>query len=127
MVALEEEKRMPLTRGEGPVGLILAPSRELASQTYDIANHFASHISASGTADLRAMLCIGGLDMRQQVDVLNRGVHMCVATPGRLNDMLNKKRFNLDLCKYICLDEADRLIGEQNFEEEVRGRHPRHR
>ena len=66
------------------------------------------------------MLTIGGLDMRQQLDVLNRGVHMCIATPGRLNDMLNKNRFNLDLCKYICLDEADRLIGEQNFEEEVR-------
>jgi len=58
--------------------------------------------------------------MRQQLDALNRGVHMAVATPGRFNDMLNKKRFNLELCKYICLDEADRLIGEQNFEEEVR-------
>lgn len=34
-----------------------------------------------------------------------------VATPGRLNDMLNKKRINLELCKYLCLDEADRLIG----------------
>ncbi|KAL1529301.1 hypothetical protein AB1Y20_000255 [Prymnesium parvum] len=120
MLALDEEKRMPLRRGEGPIGLILCPSRELARQTYDVANHFASHISASGTADLRAMLCIGGLDMREQLSVLNRGVHMAVATPGRLNDMLNKKRFNLNLCKYICLDEADRLIGEQNFEEEVR-------
>ena len=34
--------------------------------------------------------------------------------------MLNKKRFSLDLCKYLCLDEADRMIGEPNFEEEVR-------
>ena len=50
------------------------------------------------------------------------GFHFCVATPGRMNDMLTKKRFNLDLCKYLCLDEADRLIGEANFEEEVRWR-----
>ena len=34
--------------------------------------------------------------------------------------MLTKKRFTLELCKYLCLDEADRLIGDQNFEEEVR-------
>ena len=45
---------------------------------------------------------------------------MVVATPGRLNDMLTKKRFSLELCRYLCLDEADRLIGDQNFEEEVR-------
>ena len=45
---------------------------------------------------------------------------MCVATPGRLNDMLTKKCISLTLCKYLCLDEADRLIGEPNFEEEVR-------
>ena len=45
---------------------------------------------------------------------------MCVATPGRLNDMLTKKCISLTLCKYLCLDEADRLIGDQNFEEEVR-------
>eukprot|EP00326_Haptolina_ericina_P003414 CAMPEP_0181206348 /NCGR_PEP_ID=MMETSP1096-20121128/20985_1 /TAXON_ID=156174 ORGANISM="Chrysochromulina ericina, Strain CCMP281" /NCGR_SAMPLE_ID=MMETSP1096 /ASSEMBLY_ACC=CAM_ASM_000453 /LENGTH=538 /DNA_ID=CAMNT_0023297237 /DNA_START=42 /DNA_END=1655 /DNA_ORIENTATION=- len=120
MLALEEETRMPLTRGEGPVGLIMCPSRELARQTYDVANHFCAHISASGTASLRAMLAIGGIDMRAQGDALNKGIHMAVATPGRLNDMLNKKRINLELCKYLCLDEADRLIGEQNFEDEVR-------
>ena len=48
---------------------------------------------------------------------------MVVATPGRLNDMLTKKRFTLELCKYLCLDEADRLIGDQNFEEEVMSAH----
>lgn len=51
----------PMLAGEGPIGLVLCPSRELARQTYDVANHFASHISASGTAELRTMLCIGGV------------------------------------------------------------------
>lgn len=83
MLSLEEEQRMPLTRGEGPIGLIVCPSRELARQvrspllslqssvpsvsgcarlpqTYDVVNHFCAHIYASGTASLRAMLAIGG-------------------------------------------------------------------
>lgn len=44
---------------------------------------------------------------------------MVVATPGRLMDLLTKKRFNLDLCTYLCMDEADRMI-DMGFEEDVR-------
>ena len=119
-IALEEERRMPITRGEGPFGLILCPSRELARQTYDVAAHLCTHLAESGTASLRAICTIGGVQMGEQLEVVRQGVHMVVATPGRLNDMLTKKRFTLELCKYLCLDEADRLIGDQNFEEEVR-------
>lgn len=42
-----------------------------------------------------------------------------VATPGRLMDMLDKKMVNLDVCRYLCLDEADRMI-DMGFEEDVR-------
>ena len=42
-----------------------------------------------------------------------------VATPGRLMDMLDKKMVNLDICQYLCLDEADRMI-DMGFEEDVR-------
>jgi ATP-dependent RNA helicase DDX41 len=48
-----------------------------------------------------------------------RGVHIVVATPGRLIDMLDKKIINLHLCRYLCFDEADRMI-DMGFEEEVR-------
>jgi ATP-dependent RNA helicase DDX41 len=58
--------------------------------------------------------------MREQSDTMSNGVHMVVATPGRLQDMLQKKRFTLDMCVYLCLDEADRLI-DLGFEEDVRG------
>ena len=44
---------------------------------------------------------------------------MVIATPGRLMDMLTKKKFNLDICKYLCMDEADRMI-DMGFEEDVR-------
>ena len=56
------------------------------------------------------MLCMGGESMRDQMDVVRRGVHMVVATPGRLKDFLHKKRMNLDICRYICLDEGDRML-----------------
>ena len=48
-----------------------------------------------------------------------RGVHIITATPGRLMDMLDKKMMNLDVCRYLCLDEADRMI-DMGFEEDVR-------
>ena len=66
------------------------------------------------------MLCIGGVDVRAQGDLLKRGVHIVVATPGRLKDLLHKKRMNLDICRYLALDEADRMV-DLGFEEEVRG------
>jgi hypothetical protein len=53
-----------------------------------------------GFPELRTMLCIGGIDLRQQMDVLKRGCHMVVATPGRLKDLLHKKRMKLDICRW---------------------------
>lgn len=47
------------------------------------------------------------------------GVHMMVATPGRLMDLLNKKMVSLDICRYLALDEADRMI-DMGFEEDIR-------
>ncbi|KAI9244360.1 P-loop containing nucleoside triphosphate hydrolase protein [Phascolomyces articulosus] len=119
MLALEAEVRLPLTRGEGPVGMIICPSRELARQTYENLCQMAECLEKDGFPPLRALLCIGGIDMREQGDVLTRGIHMVVATPGRLMDMLTKKKFNLDICKYLCMDEADRMI-DMGFEEDVR-------
>ena len=51
--------------------------------------------------------------------MIRAGMHMVVATPGRLKDMLSKKRMNLDLCRYLCLDEADRMV-DMGFEEDIR-------
>lgn len=57
--------------------------------------------------------------MSEQSTIFSRGFHMVVATPGRLQDMLDKKKFTLDSCKYLCLDEADRMI-DMGFEEDIR-------
>lgn len=119
MLALQEEVRMPLAGGEGPFGLVVCPSRELARQTFDVVEEFTAVLSEKGYPQLRSMLCIGGIDMRSQLEVVKHGVHIVVATPGRLKDMLAKKKMNLDNCKYLTLDEADRLV-DLGFEEDIR-------
>jgi ATP-dependent RNA helicase DDX41 len=120
MLSLEAEARLPLVRGEGPIGLILCPSRELARQTYEQCCAIADTLKAGGKyPEIRCLLAIGGINMGEQADVLNKGVHVAVATPGRLMDLLEKGRLNADNCKYLCMDEADRMI-DMGFEEDVR-------
>ncbi|EPQ58533.1 P-loop containing nucleoside triphosphate hydrolase protein [Gloeophyllum trabeum ATCC 11539] len=120
MFACEEEAKLPLVKGEGPVGVILCPSRELASQTYENILQWTDALSREGKYPrLNTLLCIGGISMSEQSHVLNNGLHIVVATPGRLIDMLEKKRFTFNNCKYLCMDEADRMI-DLGFEDDVR-------
>ncbi|RLN87679.1 hypothetical protein BBJ28_00003662, partial [Nothophytophthora sp. Chile5] len=119
MLALEEEKKMPIIGHEGPFGLIVGPSRELMRQTFDVVKHFTDHLFKAGYPELRSLLCIGGEDKRQQSELISsRGVHIVVATPGRLNHFLKLREMTLRLCKYICLDEGDRML-DLGFDEEV--------
>ncbi|KAJ9474946.1 putative ATP-dependent RNA helicase DBP2 (putative) [Pseudozyma hubeiensis] len=119
MLSAEEERRLPFTRGEGPVGMIVCPSRELARQTYDSIKGIAEALEHGGYPQIGVLLCIGGISMSEQHHTMSKGFHIVVATPGRLQDMLTKKKFTLDCCKYLCLDEADRMI-DMGFEEDVR-------
>lgn len=117
LLTWQMEKALPFMSGEGPAGLILAPSRELARQTFDIATEICNNIAPSSGVRLRTFLAIGGI--RLDLNALRAGVHVMVATPGRLLDMLRKRRINLDSCRYVALDEADRLI-DMGFEEDIR-------
>ncbi|XP_014290780.1 ATP-dependent RNA helicase abstrakt [Halyomorpha halys] len=119
MFCLEQETRMPFIKNEGPYGLIICPSRELAKQTYDIIQHYTSVLQKHGSPQIRSVLAIGGVPVSESLEVISRGVHIMVATPGRLMDMLDKKMVRLDICRYLCMDEADRMI-DMGFEEDVR-------
>ncbi|XVF79197.1 hypothetical protein PTKIN_Ptkin14bG0201000 [Pterospermum kingtungense] len=119
MIALQEEMMMPILPGEGPFGLIICPSRDLADQTYKMVEKLLVPMREHGYPELIPLLCIGGVDMRSQLDVVKKGVHIVVATPGRLKDMLAKKEMNLDNCRYLTLDEADRLM-DLGFEDDIR-------
>lgn len=119
MFCLEQEKRLPFCKSEGPYGLIICPSRELARQTHGIIEYYCKLLEDEGAPQMRCALCIGGMSVKEQMEVVKRGVHMMVATPGRLMDLLNKKMVSLDICRYLALDEADRMI-DMGFEEDIR-------
>jgi ATP-dependent RNA helicase DDX41 len=119
MFALEEEMNNPLRGRDGPVGLILCPSRELARQTYEVVEYYLKALYDAGYPELRSALCIGGESNNAALESANKyGIHCVVATPGRLNDLLNKGKLNMNICKYLVLDEADRML-DLGFDEEV--------
>ncbi|TWT35079.1 ATP-dependent RNA helicase RhlE [Thalassoglobus neptunius] len=87
-----------------PSALILAPTRELAIQIGDSCSKYGRHLR------LRHALIYGGVGQRQQVRSLKRGVHILVATPGRLLDLMNQGHIELDQLEVFVLDEADRMM-----------------
>jgi ATP-dependent RNA helicase DDX41 len=119
MLALDQEMKLPFVKGEGPFAVIMAPSRELARQTYDVIVEFTVALERDGYPKLSTMLCIGGVQLGEMMDTCRNGCHIAVCTPGRLIDMLTKQRLNLDVCRYFCLDEADRMV-DMGFEDDVR-------
>ncbi|KAF7634839.1 hypothetical protein Mgra_00005733 [Meloidogyne graminicola] len=119
MFVLEQEIALRFKRGEGPYGLIIVPSRELAKQIADVIQWICDCLPSSDFPEIRVGLSIGGFPIKDQARLFERGVHIAVATPGRLSDMLNKKILNLQVCRYLVLDEADRML-DMGFEEELR-------
>ncbi|VDQ11024.1 unnamed protein product, partial [Trichobilharzia regenti] len=94
--------------------------RELARQTHEVICGLVDGLVKSGFPHIRCSLCIGGMAVKDQAELVRRsGVHILVATPGRLIDLLQRKMINLEVCRYLVLDEADRMI-DMGFEEEVR-------
>lgn len=75
--------------------------------------------SEKGYLQLCFMFCIGGIDMRLQLEVVKYGVYIVVVMLGWLKDMLVKKKMNFDNCKYFMLDEVDRFV-DLGFEEDIR-------
>ncbi|KAK8379139.1 hypothetical protein O3P69_019169 [Scylla paramamosain] len=96
-----------------PLALVLAPTRELATQIYDESRKF------SYRARVRPCVVYGGADVVAQMRDLARGCHLLVATPGRLADMIDRGKIGLDCCKYLVLDEADRML-DMGFEPQIR-------
>lgn len=102
-----------LEYGDGPIVLILAPTRELAQQIQQVATEFGKSSSVRNT-------CIfGGAPKMPQARDLERGVEIVIATPGRLIDFLERNTTNLRRCTYLVLDEADRML-DMGFEPQIR-------
>ncbi|TGZ60095.1 hypothetical protein CRM22_008741 [Opisthorchis felineus] len=109
------EHQDPLEPGDGPIALLLAPTRELALQIFKEAKKLAQAV------DARVVCVYGGTGISEQIAELKRGAEIIVCTPGRMIDMLaaNGGRVtNLRRCTYIVLDEADRMF-DLGFEPQV--------
>merc|ERR1712226_981875 len=96
-----------------PIALILSPTRELTAQIYSEARKFAY------TSKVRPCVVYGGANPQEQQVELNKGCHVLVATPGRLEDLLKQGKISLNFCRYVVLDEADRML-DMGFEPQIR-------
>ncbi|KAL5045740.1 Pre-mRNA-processing ATP-dependent RNA helicase prp5 [Aspergillus fruticulosus] len=105
----------PLENMEGPIGLIMTPTRELATQIHKDCKPFLKALN------LRAVCAYGGAPIKDQIAELKRGAEIIVCTPGRMIDLLaaNAGRVtNLRRVTYVVLDEADRMF-DMGFEPQV--------
>ncbi|CAI7883216.1 unnamed protein product, partial [Closterium sp. NIES-54] len=105
----------PLQSGDGPIGLILAPTRELVQQIFTDIRRFARPLGLS------CVPVYGGSGVAQQISELKRGAEVVVCTPGRMIDILatsNGRITNLKRVTYLVLDEADRMF-DMGFEPQI--------
>lgn len=96
-----------------PQAVILCPTRELCLQIADDLNDYSKYIDK-----LKVLPVYGGSSIESQIKALKRGVHVVVATPGRLIDLLNRKTVDLQQVKNVVLDEADEMLN-MGFSESI--------
>lgn len=84
--------------------LVLAPTRELACQILDETQKFGR------PNGIRSICCYGGSPKYPQIAALERGVECVIATPGRINDLIEMKKADLSGVRFVVLDEADRMV-----------------
>lgn len=98
--------------GDGPYGLIIVPTRELANQIEVEAKKFLIPLG------FKCLAIVGGHSIAEQSFHLRNGAEIIIATPGRLRDCIDQHIIVLNQCKYVVLDEADRMI-DMNFEDDL--------
>ncbi|CAD2099994.1 ATP-dependent RNA helicase DDX5, putative [Plasmodium vinckei brucechwatti] len=102
-----------LKHGDGPIVLVLAPTRELAEQIRQ------ECIKFSVESKVRNTCAYGGVPKGGQIYALRQGVHILIACPGRLIDLLEQNATNLRRVTYLVLDEADKML-DMGFEMQIR-------
>ena len=104
----------PAPKGRRPIrALVLTPTRELAIQIDECCRDYARY------TPIRHCVIFGGVNQRPQVDALQNGVDLLVATPGRLLDLIGQGYVTLDTIRFFVLDEADRML-DMGFIHDIR-------
>ena len=96
----------------GCQALVLAPTRELAQQIQKVVVALGDYLN------VKVHACVGGTAVREDIRILNEGVHIVVGTPGRCYDMINRGALRLDDIKLFCLDEADEMLS-RGFKDQI--------
>lgn len=102
-------QKLDTEKGVLPRAIVLAPTRELASQIHTEARKLCH------SSDLRPICVYGGADIRTQLVELSTGCDIVVATPGRLTDLVDRGIVSLQNVEFLVLDEADRML-DMGFE-----------
>lgn len=111
-VTLLPAQRIANLADDGPLGLVMAPTRELASQINDEIGKLAKHTT------IKCCTIVGGASVEDQAFRLREGVELIVGTPGRINDCLETQYLVLNQANYVVLDECDRML-DMGFEPQV--------
>ena len=101
------------TKEKYPQALTICPTRELCLQIVNEIELFKKHL-----AGVHVVAVYGGSSISMQIRDIRRGVHIIVATPGRLIDLIERKAINLEQIKYVVLDEADEMLN-MGFQEDI--------
>lgn len=96
-----------------PQALIICPTRELCMQIVNDIEKYKKY-----TSSVNVLAVYGGSSISMQIRDIRRGIHIIVATPGRLIDLIERKAINLEKIKYVVLDEADEMLN-MGFQEDI--------
>ncbi len=110
---LQQLLTQPAASAGQPLLLVVAPTRELAQQVADSAQRY------SAGSRLRTGVAYGGVSLRPQIQALQEGLEILIATPGRLLDLINQQALTLSAVQTLVLDEADRML-DLGFSDEIR-------
>ncbi|XP_018359802.1 PREDICTED: probable ATP-dependent RNA helicase DDX43 isoform X1 [Trachymyrmex cornetzi] len=102
----------PREERSGPNVLVMAPTRELALQIEKEVGKYSYH-------GIKAVCVYGGGNRKAQIDTVTKGVQIVIATPGRLNDLVQANVLDVSAVTYLILDEADRML-DMGFEPQIR-------
>lgn len=109
--AISSLQKLDLSRRECQT-MILSPTRELAQQTMRVIEAMGDHMKA------RVHACVGGTAVREDIRILQEGVHIVVGTPGRVFDMINRRSLRMDFVTLFVLDEADEMLS-RGFKDQI--------
>lgn len=112
------------SKPNAPQAIVIEPTKELAEQTFNQFEKFKKYLKDPA---LREVLLIGGQSSKEQINELQRGVDIIVATPGRLEEFISQGYVSLTHCRFFVLDEADGLLkqGNANFIDRIHKQIPK--